>query len=184
MTRLEIISPFEENTVKKLKTGDILAISGEIYSARDAAHKRLAASIEQGKPLPFGLAGQTIYYMGPSPAPPGRVIGSCGPTTSTRMDAYTPAMLEAGIRAFIGKGKRSEEIKEALRWYNAVYFVTYGGAGALLARSVLKAEVVAYPELGAEAVMRLEVRAFPAIVAYDIYGGDLFTSEIPKYASL
>ena len=184
MPPLEISSPFEESTIKKLRTGDIVTISGKIYTARDAAHERLASAIEQGNPLPFRLSGHTVYYMGPSPAPPGRVIGSCGPTTSSRMDIYTPAMLEAGVAAFIGKGERSEYVKKALRRHGAVYFVTYGGAGALLARSVLRAEVIAYPELGAEAAMKLEVKSFPAIVAYDIYGGDLFSSEIPRYARL
>jgi fumarate hydratase subunit beta len=152
-----------------------------VYTARDAAHQRLVQALEKGEKLPFDLKGQTLYYMGPSPAPPGRVIGSAGPTTSRRLDAYTPQLIAAGVRAMIGKGNRPPEVREAIKKHKAVYFVTLGGAGALLARSIKKAEVIAYEELGAEAIMRLEVEDFPAIVANDIYGGDLFEQEKAKY---
>ena len=181
MARHEVVSPFGNETLARLRAGDTIAISGVLYTARDAAHKRLVDELERREKLPFELAGQTIYYMGPSPAPPGRVIGACGPTTSSRMDSFTPAVLEAGVKALLGKGERSAAVRDALRKHGAVYLITYGGAGALLAKAVQKAEVVAYPELGAEAVLRLEVKELPAIVANDIYGGDLFEQQIPKY---
>ncbi|RJO62683.1 MAG: Fe-S-containing hydro-lyase [Dehalococcoidia bacterium] len=176
-----IETPIGDNMRKKLCAGDSISLSGVIYTARDAAHKRLVEALKSGQPLPFDIKGQTIYYMGPTPARPGQVIGSCGPTTSGRMDAFTPALLAAGLGAMIGKGERSAEVKEAIKKQRAVYFVTYGGAGALLAKTVRKAEVVAYPELGAEAVMRLEVEDFPVIVASDMHGGDLFEQQIAKY---
>ena len=166
---------------KKLCAGDSISLSGVIYTARDAAHKRLVEALKNGEQLPFDIRGQTIYYMGPTPARPGRVIGSCGPTTRGRMDAFPPALLAAGLAAMIGKGERSPEVKEAIKKQRAVYFVTYGGAGALLAKTVRKAEVVAYPELGAEAIMRLEVEDFPVIVANDMHDGDLFEQQISKY---
>jgi fumarate hydratase subunit beta len=176
-----IASPIEDNMRKKLCAGESILLSGVIYTARDAAHKRLAETLKSGSPLPFDIKGQTIYYMGPTPARPGHVIGSCGPTTSGRMDAFTPTLLAAGLGAMIGKGERSTEVKEAIKKQRAVYFVTYGGAGALLAKTVRKAEIVAYPELGAEAIMRLEVEDFPVIVANDMHGGDLFEQQIAKY---
>jgi fumarate hydratase subunit beta len=176
-----IASPIEENIRKKLVAGDSISLSGVIYTARDAAHRRMAEALKSKQPLPFDIRGQTIYYMGPTPARPGAVIGSCGPTTSGRMDAYTPALLEAGLAAMIGKGERSPEVREAIKKFKAVYFVTYGGAGALLAKTVRTAEVVAYPELGAEAIMRLEVEDFPVVVANDMRGGDLFSEQIAKY---
>jgi fumarate hydratase subunit beta len=174
-------TPIEEKMRKKLCAGDSISLSGVIYTARDAAHKKLAEALKNGQPLPFDIKGQTIYYMGPTPARPGHVIGSCGPTTSGRMDAFTPILLAAGMGAMIGKGERSAEVKEAIRKYKAVYFITYGGAGALLAKTVRKVETVAYPELGAEAIMRLEVEDFPVIVANDMHGGDLFEQQIAKY---
>lgn len=176
-----IETPIEEKMRKKLRAGDSLSLSGVIYTSRDAAHKRLAETLKSGSPLPFDIIGQTIYYMGPTPARQGHVIGSCGPTTSSRMDAFTPVLLSAGLGAMIGKGERSAEVKEAIKKQRAVYFMTYGGAGALLAKTVRKAEVVAYAELGAEAIMRLEVEDFPVIVANDMYGGDLFAQQIAKY---
>jgi fumarate hydratase subunit beta len=176
-----IASPIEENIRKKLSAGDSISLSGVIYTARDAAHKRMAEALKKGEPLPFDIRGQTIYYMGPTPARPGEIIGSCGPTTSGRMDAYTPALLVAGLAAMIGKGERSPEVREAIKKAKAVYFVTYGGAGALLAKTVRAAEIVAYPELGAEAILKLEVEDFPVIVANDMRGGDLFSEQIGKY---
>lgn len=158
-----------------------MLISGIVYAARDAAHQRLVQALDKGERLPFDLEGQTIYYMGPSPARPGQVIGSAGPTTSSRMDRYTPRLIAAGIRAMIGKGSRSAEVREAIRKYKAVYLVATGGAGALLAKTIKRAEVIAYEDLGAEAVMRLTVEDFPAIVANDIYGGDLFEQGKAEY---
>jgi len=149
-------------------------ISGVIYAARDAAHKRMLAALEKGENLPFDVKGQTIYYMGPSPARPGAVIGAAGPTTSGRMDRYTSPLLEVGLKAMLGKGGRSPEVIESIKEHSAVYFATIGGAGALLAEHIKKAEVVAYDDLGAEAVLRLEVKDFPAVVAVDSRGGDLF----------
>ncbi|MDP2932169.1 MAG: Fe-S-containing hydro-lyase [Chloroflexota bacterium] len=176
-----ITSPIPAEVVARLKTGTEVLISGVIYVARDAAHKRLAQAIEKGEPLPFDLKGQTIYYMGPSPARPGQIIGSAGPTTSSRMDAYTPRLLAAGLRAMIGKGGRSPAVREAIQKYKAVYFATTGGAAALLARSIKQTEVIAYEELGAEAILKLTVADFPAIVADDMYGGDLFEQGKARY---
>lgn len=176
-----ITSPLDSETVGKLTAGTKILISGVIYAARDAAHKRLIQALEEGEKLPFDPKGQTIYYMGPSPAKPGQVIGSAGPTTSSRMDAYTPRLLAAGLRAMIGKGARSVEVREALKKYKAVYFATIGGAGALLHKSIKRVESIAYEDLGPEAILRLEVEDFPAIVANDIYGADLFEQGKAKY---
>ncbi len=181
MDALNITSPLEAEVISKLKIGTRVLISGVIYTARDAAHKRLVQAIDSGEKLPFNIEGQTLYYLGPSPARPGQVIGSAGPTTSGRMDIYTPPLLAAGLRAMIGKGGRSAEVKKAIKKYQAVYLVTIGGAGALLSRAIKKAEVIAYPDLATEAVMRLEVTDFPAIVANDIYGEDLFTQGRDRY---
>ncbi len=178
---IKITSPVKPEVVAKLMVGTRVLISGVLYSARDAAHKRLVLALDRGERLPFNIEGQTLYYMGPSPAREGRVIGSAGPTTSGRMDIYTPPLIAAGLKAMIGKGSRSPEVKEAIRKYRAVYLVTIGGAGALLSRAIKKAEVVAYPELAAEAVMRLEVEDLTAIVANDVYGGDLFQQGRARY---
>lgn len=179
---MKIISPIEEEIeIERLTVGTRVTISGVIYTARDAAHHRIIQALEKGEELPFNLKGQTIYYMGPSPAPPGRAIGSAGPTTSRRMDKYTPKMLAAGIKAIIGKGSRSPEVREAIKEYKAVYLVTTGGAGALLARTIKQVEVIAYQELGTEAVYKLTVEDFPAIVANDIHGEDLFEQGKAKY---
>lgn len=158
----------------KLKAGDKVLISGVLYTARDAAHKRFIELISQKKELPFLIKGQVIYYTGPTPARPGTVIGSCGPTTSYRMDAYTPQLLERGLAGMIGKGGRGKEVIEAIKRYKAVYFLAVGGAGALFSKTIKKAEVIAFPELGPEAVMRLEAENFPAVVAIDSRGGDIF----------
>ena len=181
MGLMNINSPIEAEIIEKLTAGTRVLISGVVYAARDAAHQRLIQALERGDKLPFDLKGQTLYYMGPSPARPGQVIGSAGPTTSRRMDIYTPRLIAAGIRAMMGKGSRSPGVREAIKKYRAVYFVTIGGAGALLSKSIKQAEVIAYEELGAEAILRLEVENFPAIVANDIYGGDLFEQEKAKY---
>jgi len=176
-----ITSPIDAETIEKLTVGTKVLISGVIYTARDAAHRRLIQALDKGDKLPFDLAGQTLYYMGPSPARPNHIIGSAGPTTSGRMDIYTPRLIAAGIRAMIGKGSRSAEVKEAIKKYKAVYFAAIGGAGALLAKSIKQVEVVAYEDLGAEAILRLNVDNFPAIVANDIYGNDLFEQGKARY---
>jgi len=178
---MNITLPIKAKIIEELTVGTSVAISGVIYTARDAAHHRLIQALDNGERLPFDLKGQTLYYMGPSPTPPGRVIGSAGPTTSRRMDAYTPRLLAAGIKAMIGKGSRSPEVREAIKKYKAVYLATTGGAGALLAKSVRQIETIAYEDLGPEAVMRLTVENFPAIVANDIYGGDLFEQGKAEY---
>lgn len=178
---IHLKTPLQDNEITNLRIGDKVSISGIIYTARDAAHKRLAALIDQGKDLPFDVRDQIIYYVGPSPARPDRPIGSCGPTTSYRMDVYTPKLLERGLKATIGKGNRSERVIEAMKQYKAVYFVATGGAAALLAKAVKKADIIAYKDLGAEAVMRIEVESFPVVVANDIYGNDLYREGIAKY---
>jgi len=178
---MNITSPIEAKVIEKLTAGTRVLISGVVYTARDAAHKRLIQALDKGEKLPFDIKGQTIYYMGPSPARPGQVIGSAGPTTSSRMDRYTPRLIAAGIKAMIGKGSRSAEVREAIRKYKAVYLVATGGASALLAKTIKRAEVIAYEELGAEAILRLNVENFPAIVANDIYGGDLFEQGRAEY---
>lgn len=157
-----------------MRCGDRALLDGVIYSARDAAHKKMVGAIEAGEPLPFDPEGQVIYYMGPSPAPEGRVIGAAGPTTSGRMDPYAPALYEAGIKATIGKGPRCEAVRRAIVACGALYLAAIGGVGALLARHIREAEVVAYPELGPEAIRRLVVEEFPVIVVNDAHGGDLY----------
>ena len=182
MAAKKITTPLSEDVVRDLKAGDAVQITGVIYQARDAAHKRLVALIEAGEPLPFELQGAVVYYMGPSPTKPGNVIGSAGPTTSGRMDAYAPLLMQRGLKGMIGKGLRTQEVKDTMQECTAVYFAATGGAGALLARSIVGNEVIAWPELGAEAVARLEVRDFPAIVVNDCYGGDLYEEGRAKYA--
>jgi len=167
--------------LKDLKAGDNLSLTGVIYVGRDAAHKRMIEALDQGKPLPFDIKGQTIYYMGPTPARPGRQIGSAGPTTSGRMDAYSPRLMAEGLKGMIGKGLRSQAVKDAMVKYKAVYLGAIGGAGAVISQSIKKAEVVAYEELGAEALRRLEVQDFPVTVVNDIYGGDLYQEGKAKY---
>ena len=181
MKNLTIQSPFNEETLKKLKAGDQVFITGVIYVARDAAHKRLVETLDQNKPLPFDIKGQTIYFMGPSPAKPGQAIGAAGPTTSGRMDAYSPRLIAEGLKGMIGKGMRSQAVRDAMDKYGAVYLATIGGAAALISKSIKKSEVIAYEELGAEAIRRLEVEDFPATVINDIYGGDLFQEGKARY---
>jgi fumarate hydratase subunit beta len=173
--------PLTEETLKDLKAGDNILLTGVMYVARDAAHKRMVEALDQGKPLPFDIKGQTVYYMGPSPARPGQVIGSAGPTTSGRMDSYSPRLIAEGLKGMIGKGMRSPVVKDAMKKYKAVYLAAIGGAGALISKSIKKSGVIAYEELGAEAVLRMEVEDFPAIVINDIYGGDLYEEGKAKY---
>lgn len=174
-------TPLDEAAVESLKSGDLVSISGVVYTARDAAHKKLVELIRNGDELPLELAGQVIYYAGPTPSKPGRPIGSAGPTTSYRMDPYAPLLIEHGLKGMIGKGERSESVVEAMKRHKAVYFAATGGAGVLIARSVLSAEVVAYPELGPEAIRRLEVKDLPAIVAQDCRGGNLYKEGREAY---
>jgi len=178
----KITLPLTEKTLQDLKAGDNLLISGVLYVARDAAHKRMVETLDRGEPLPFDIRGQTLYYMGPSPAPPGRVIGSAGPTTSTRMDSYAPRLLEAGLKAMIGKGVRSKEVRDAMKKHRAVYLAAVGGVGALISKTIVKSEVIAYADLGPEAILKLEVKDFPATVINDIHGGDLYMEGKKKYS--
>jgi fumarate hydratase subunit beta len=182
MAAKKITTPLTDEVVRDLRAGDEVEITGVIYQARDAAHKRIVALIDAGDPLPFDLQGVVIYYMGPSPARPGKVIGSAGPTTSGRMDAYAPTLMAHGLKGMIGKGLRTPEVKAAMREHTAVYFAATGGAGALLAQHIVGNETIAWPELGAEAVARLEVRDFPAIVVNDCHGADLYEEGRRKYA--
>lgn len=174
-------TPFTKETVKQLKAGDTVKISGIIYAARDAAHKHMMNMIEEGRNLPFDIRDQAIYYVGPCPARPGEVIGSAGPTTSSRMDAYAPKLIELGLTAMIGKGLRSKEVIAAMMEYGAVYLGATGGAGALIARSIIKEEIVAFPELGPEAIRRLIVKEFPATVIIDCYGNNLYEIGREKF---
>lgn len=179
--KIKLSAPLKEEDLAKLKIGDEVSISGIIYSARDAAHKRMIESLKGGEKLPFDIQGQVIYYMGPSPAKHGQVIGSAGPTTSGRMDAYSPQLMAAGLKGMIGKGMRSQEVIEAMRKHKCVYFAATGGAGALLSKAIKKAKVIAYEDLGAEAIYELEVKDFPVIVINDIYGNDLYQEGVEKY---
>ncbi|MBA7638020.1 Fumarate hydratase class I, anaerobic [subsurface metagenome] len=166
--------PLTEADVRSLKAGDQVSLTGVIYTARDMAHKRLCEAIEAGRELPFPLEGAIIYFCGPTPARPGRVIGAAGPTTSSRMDAFSPKLIANGLKAMLGKGYRGDEVREALKKYGAVHLSTIGGAGALLSRYIVSAEVIAYEDMGAEAIKKLEVADFPAVVAYDCYGNSVY----------
>jgi fumarate hydratase subunit beta len=179
---IRLKTPLTDGDVEKLKAGDKVLITGVIYTGRDAAHKRLTDLLKEGKPLPFDIKGQIIYYVGPAPAKPGHAIGSAGPTTSGRMDAYSPKLMEIGLKGMIGKGMRKKEVIEAMKKYKAVYLAATGGAGALLAKSVKKAQIVAYEDLGPEAINRLEVVDFPAIVVNDTKGNDLYQQGMAQYA--
>lgn len=170
----KIETPLTHKTLQSLKTGDFVEISGIIYGARDAAHKRFIQILENKEKLPFDLEGQVIYYVGPTPAKPGSIIGSCGPTTSSRMDRYTVKLIEYGLKGMIGKGKRSNQVKKTIVKYGAVYFVTYGGCGAYLSQFIKRFEPIAFFELGPEAVFKIEVEKFPAIVGIDSKGNDIY----------
>ena len=177
----KITLPLTDETLKDLRAGDNLLLTGVMYQGRDAAHKRIVEALDQGKPLPIDLKGQTIFFMGPSPARPGKPIGSAGPTTSIRMDSYSPRLIAEGLKGMIGKGMRTKPVKDAMVEYKAVYMAAIGGAGALLSKSIKKAEVVAYEDLGPEALRCLEVEDFPVTVINDIYGGDLYEEGKAKY---
>ena len=179
---IRLKTPLSDADVEKLKSGDKVLLNGVIYTGRDAAHKRLYDLLMEGKSLPIDVKGQVIYYVGPAPAKPGQVIGSAGPTTSGRMDAFSPKLIEMGLKGMIGKGMRKKEVVEAMKKYKAVYFAATGGAGALLAKAVKKAQIVAYDDLGPEAISRLEVEDFPVIVVNDTKGNDLYEEGMHKYA--
>ena len=180
---IRLTTPLSKQDVARLKAGDRVLLSGVIYTARDTVHKRLIAMLDGGEELPFDLDGQVIYYVGPSPARPGEIIGSAGPTTSGRMDPYTPRLLESGVRATIGKGKRSPEVIDAMKQFGSVYLGAVGGVAALLARSVTACEIIAFPELGPEAVRRLEVKDFPLFVVNDTAGRDLYEEGAAAFSS-
>lgn len=184
MSGMKVSLPLTEQMIHDLRCGDQLLLSGFLYTARDAAHKRLVESLSKNGKLPVELKGQAIYYAGPTPAPPGRVIGSAGPTTSQRMDSMTIPLLEYGVKGLIGKGSRSEEVKKALVQHKAVYLAATGGAGALLAQRIKSAEVVAYEDLGPEAIYKLEVQEFPVVVINDINGNDLYEAGQKAYKRL
>jgi fumarate hydratase subunit beta len=175
--------PLTDSDVSSLQIGDKVLIDGPIYTARDAAHKRLFELIDAKKDLPFALKGQVIYYVGPTPPRPGRPIGAAGPTTSYRMDTYAPKLIELGIKATIGKGPRAPAVLDAMKKFKAVYLVAIGGTGALLGKQVMKSEMIAFEDLGTEAIRRLTVHDFPAIVANDVSGRDIFTEAVNKYAT-
>lgn len=171
---IKVETPFTNDAVKRLKAGDPVEISGIVYAARDAAHKKLIGLLDEGKELPFDIRNQIIYYVGPCPAGPGQVIGSAGPTTSGRMDAYAPLLIRLGLTGMIGKGLRSRQVIDAMVEYGAVYFGATGGAGALLSKCIVSEEITAFPELGTEALRKLTVRNFPATVVIDSKGADLY----------
>ena len=178
---IRLTTPLSDKDLEKLNIGDKVLLTGVIYTGRDAAHKRLFDLITQNEKLPIPIAGQVIYFVGPTPAKPGRAIGSAGPTTSYRMDAFSPKLIELGLKGMIGKGNRSREVIDAMKKYKAVYFGATGGAGALIAKSIKKAEVVAYDDLGPEAIRRLEVEDFPVVVINDTKGNDLYVEGARKY---
>lgn len=177
----KVTTPLSEEVARSLSTGDVVELSGVIYTARDSAHKKMLETIDSGEPLPFELEGAVIYYVGPTPPPPGKVIGSAGPTTSGRMDAYAPRLIDLGLKGMIGKGNRNQEVRDACKKHGCVYFGMIGGAGALASQSIKSAEVVAWEELGPEAVRRLEVADMPMVVINDTHGRDLYEEGRKKY---
>lgn len=176
-----ITAPFDKKTAAELRSGDYVYITGTIYTARDAAHKRMQEALEKGGKLPFDIRNNIIYYMGPSPARENRPIGSAGPTTASRMDKYAPSLLDLGLKGMIGKGKRTDLVKQAIIRNDAIYFAAVGGAGALLSKTILSSEVIAYDELGTEAIHKLSVKNFPAIVVIDSKGNDLYETAVETY---
>lgn len=174
-------TPLTNELLEKVRIGDKLSITGILYTGRDAAHKRLVALLQKNEPLPFDLQGQIMFYVGPSPAPPGKPIGSAGPTTSYRMDPYAPMLLNAGLKAMIGKGPRSQPVIESMKKNKAVYLAAIGGAGVIAAEAIKKAEIIAYEDLGTEAIHKLHIENFPCIVANDIHGNDLYNEGIKQY---
>ena len=184
MKEIKITTPLDTETLCKLKTGDKVLISGTIYTARDAAHKKMIDMLKQGKELPFDINGQIIYYVGPTPPKPGKIIGSAGPTTSTRMDAYTPELLALGLKGMIGKGLRSQAVKDAISKYKGIYLSSVGGAAAIISKSIVSAKLIAFEDLGPEAIRELVVKDFPAVVVNDCYGGDLYIEGKQQFFNL
>ena len=178
---IKITTPLSDEVINSLKSGDQVSINGILYTARDAAHKRLIDLLDRGDELPFDIKGQIIYYVGPAPAKPGAIIGSAGPTTSYRMDPYAPRLMEIGMKGMIGKGNRSQSVIDAMVKYKSIYFAAIGGAGALVARSIKKVEIIAYEDLGPEAIRKMEVEDFQAVVVNDIYGNDVYKEGMNKY---
>jgi fumarate hydratase subunit beta len=181
MAEHHIKTPVDDEVIAQLRAGDTVFISGVLYTGRDSAHKKLVDLVKEGKELPLDVKGQFIYYVGPTPARPGKVIGSAGPTTSYRMDSFAPTLHELGLKGTIGKGSRSQEVKDALKKHKGVYLAAVGGTGALISQSIVEAEVIAYPELGPEAIRRVKVQDFPCIVINDMYGGDLYEDGKRQY---
>ena len=181
MSEIRVSTPLVEDVVNKLKSGDKVLINGVIYTGRDTAHKRLVDLIDRGEALPFDVRGQIIYFVGPTPARPGRPVGSAGPTTSYRMDAYSPKLIEKGLKGMIGKGARSQEVIEAMMKFKCVYMVAVGGAGALISRCIRSSEIIAYEDLGPEAIRKMEVEDLPVIVVNDTLGNDLYQEGVRKY---
>ena len=181
MSEIKVTTPLNEEVISKWRSGDKILISGIIYTGRDAAHKRLVELIDKGESLPFDVKGQIIYFVGPTPARPGRAVGSAGPTTSYRMDAYSPRLIEKGLKGMIGKGSRSKEVIEAMMKHKCVYMTAVGGAGALISRCIKSSEIIAYDDLGPEAIRKMEVENLPAIVVNDTSGNDLYQEGIKKY---
>ena len=179
---IRLSPPLSDADVESLKIGDRVLITGSIYTGRDAAHKRLTDLVQTDKPLPIDIQGQIIYYVGPSPAKPGRAVGAAGPTTSYRMDAYAPELIRLGLKGMIGKGSRNQDVRDAMVNFKAVYFAAIGGAGALMAQTIKNAEIIAYEDLGPEAIRRLEVEEFPIIVVNDVRGNDLYEEGVKRYA--
>jgi len=176
-----IIAPLDSTLVTELRAGERVLLSGSIITGRDAAHKRMTDLIKAGDPLPFSIEGEIIYYVGPTPAPPGRPIGAAGPTTAYRMDAYAPLLIEHGLKGMIGKGQRSDAVKQAMAKWGAIYFASVGGAGALISQRIKEAAIIAWEDLGTEAVRRLVVEDLPLVVATDVHGGDLYITGRTKY---
>jgi fumarate hydratase subunit beta len=176
--------PLLKPEILQLRAGDTVLLNGALLTARDAAHKRLITALAEGTPLPVDVTGETIFYVGPTPTPPGKTIGAAGPTTSSRMDSYTPKLLALGLKGMIGKGQRGAEVVETMVRYRAIYFAALGGAGSLMARSVRRAEVICYSDLGAEAIRRMEVEDFPVIVAVDAFGNDLYQEGRKAYCRI
>ncbi len=176
--------PWSEADLRRVKSGDRLLLQGVIYGARDAAHKRMVEALDKGEPLPIDVKGQTIYFVGPTPPKPGEIIGSAGPTTASRMDRYTPRLLDLGLKAMIGKGYRTQPVIDAMAKHGAIYMAALGGLGAKISKTIRKSEAIAYQDLGTEAIWRFEVEDFPAVVVYDLHGGDLYKRNQAAYASL
>ncbi len=180
-TAQKIHLPLNKDDISSLRAGDRVLLSGTVYTARDAAHKRMIETLENGGNLPIDVTNQVIYYVGPTPTKPGHIIGSAGPTTSSRMDKYTPKLLEMGLKGMIGKGYRNDEVKKSLVDHQAVYFAAIGGSAALISKSIKSVELIAYKDLGTEAIRRLEIENFPAVVINDAFGGDLYKDGVGKY---